>query len=156
MLVEYTIARKIYKDIGDLWEATTKQTELILKIANNQAEQNKQTEAILKAINRQTEAIAKGLQQLHKDNEEILKEQKIQTALLRQLVNKEKSLRVKRWDQFLDMIQERKAVHTDTIMRKLKVSRSTALRYMRKIVDISDEWAEQQTEYGIKIIRVKK
>lgn len=149
MLVEYTIARKIYKDIGDLWEATTKQTELILKIANNQAEQNKQTEAILKAINRQTEAIIKGLQQLHKDNEEI-------KALLRQLVNKEKSLRVKRWDQFLDMIQERKAVHTDTIMRKLKVSRSTALRYMRKIVDISDEWAEQQTEYGIKIIRVKK
>jgi len=99
----------------------------------------------LKAINKQTELI-----------QEILKEQKIQTALLRQLVNKEKSLRVKRWDQFLDMIQERKAVHTDTIMRKLKVSRSTALRYMRKIVDISDEWAEQQTEYGIRIIRVKK
>ena len=106
-------------------------------------------ELILEALDEQTTAIIKGLQQLHKDNEEI-------KALLRQLVNKEKSLRVKRWEQFLDMIQERKAVHTDTIMRKLKVSRSTALRYMRKIVDMSDEWAEQQTEYGIRIIRVKK
>jgi len=110
-------------------------------------------ELILEALDEQTTAIIKGLQQLHKDNEEILKEQKIQTALLRQLVNKEKSSKTKRWDKFLEIMEQRKAIHTDTVMRLLKVSRPTALKYMRRFVDLSSEWTEENTQFGTRIKR---
>jgi len=96
---------------------------------------------ILEAINRQTEV-------MHKDNEEI-------KALLRQLVNKDKVFKDRRWQEFLDLVSTRKVVHTDTVIRKLKVSRATALKYMRRFVDLSEEWKEEHTNYGIRIIRTK-